>query len=374
MWSDKGRRQRGKPRITGKSVPRRRHTGDEGNHLELDPPVGGGVLSQLRLEAGVSIGGALAEAREQAGLSVFDVSQRTRIRETIIRGIEQDDYSACGGDFYARGHIRAIARTVGTDPAPLINEYDATQATPEELPTEDDFEPARPIRDPIRFRAPPWKAVAALAALILLVVILHYALDSAAKPTKSAASAAVSATRHHGKHGRSGHPSSSHSPSPRPSASPSGVVQDQLLAPVSASAFGPGGAGHGDNPQLARLAIDHSMRTAWQTDWYATPTFGGLQAGTGLLIDLGKQVTIASAKLTLGTVHGASIQLRTGNTATLAGLQPQATVTGAAGLTQISLPAPVQARYLLIWFTRLPADSAGTFQALLYNVAVYGSP
>ena len=73
----------------------------------------------------MGIGGALAEARSEAGLTITQVSERTRIRETIIRDIERDDYSACGGDFYARGHIRAIARVVGTDPVPLIEEYDA---------------------------------------------------------------------------------------------------------------------------------------------------------------------------------------------------------------------------------------------------------
>ena len=62
------------------------------------------------MEARVSVGETLAVARQRAGLSVAQVSERTRIRETIIRGIEDDDYSACGGDFYARGHIRAIAR------------------------------------------------------------------------------------------------------------------------------------------------------------------------------------------------------------------------------------------------------------------------
>jgi cytoskeletal protein RodZ len=39
----------------------------------------------------VSIGKALAEARRQAGLTLTQVSQQTRIRETIIRGIESDD-------------------------------------------------------------------------------------------------------------------------------------------------------------------------------------------------------------------------------------------------------------------------------------------
>ena len=60
----------------------------------------------------MSIGATLAKARLDAGLTVTQVSERTRIRETIIRGIEQDDYSACGGDFYARGHVRSIARVL----------------------------------------------------------------------------------------------------------------------------------------------------------------------------------------------------------------------------------------------------------------------
>ena len=74
----------------------------------------------------MSIGEVLTAARRQAGLTITQVSQRTRIRETIIRGIERDDFSACGGDFYARGHIRAIARAAGADPEPLIREYDSS--------------------------------------------------------------------------------------------------------------------------------------------------------------------------------------------------------------------------------------------------------
>ncbi len=82
----------------------------------------------------MSIGDTLAEARRQAGLTVAQVSDRTRIRETIIRGIEQNDFSACGGDFYARGHIRSVASVVGVDPAPLIREYDEAHGAPEADP------------------------------------------------------------------------------------------------------------------------------------------------------------------------------------------------------------------------------------------------
>src|SRR5437660_167772 len=77
---------------------------------------------------GVSIGEALTQARQRAGLTVAQVSQQTRIRATIIAGIEGDDYSACGGDCYARGHIRAIDRAIGTDPERLARDYDEQQA------------------------------------------------------------------------------------------------------------------------------------------------------------------------------------------------------------------------------------------------------
>ncbi len=75
----------------------------------------------------MSIGQVLIAARQRVGLTVREVSEDTRIRESIIRSIERDDFAGCGGDFYARGHIRAIARAVGADPRPLTEEYDTAQ-------------------------------------------------------------------------------------------------------------------------------------------------------------------------------------------------------------------------------------------------------
>ncbi|MBT2890600.1 RodZ family helix-turn-helix domain-containing protein, partial [Streptomyces sp. McG2] len=62
------------------------------------------------------IGRTLARARTEAGLGVDEVSAATRVRVPIIQAIEQDDFSRCGGDVYARGHIRTLARAVGIDP------------------------------------------------------------------------------------------------------------------------------------------------------------------------------------------------------------------------------------------------------------------
>jgi cytoskeletal protein RodZ len=134
----------------------------------------------------VTIGDALAAERRQAGLTITQVSQRTCIRETIIRGIEHDDFSACGGDFYARGHIRSIARAVGAEPEPLIREYDATQGAPEGITAADVFEPSTPIK--LRERRRPNWSLAMLVALAAIVGIATYHFLSG--PTKASPAAA----------------------------------------------------------------------------------------------------------------------------------------------------------------------------------------
>jgi cytoskeletal protein RodZ len=155
----------------------------------------------------VSIGASLADARRQAGLTVAQVSQQTRIRESIIRDIEQGDFAACGGDFYARGHIRSIAGAIGTDPAPLISEYDADHGPPHALRAADVFEPSRPIK--IRERRSPSLAMIVVVVLLAIIGFSAYHL----------------ATRGSGKHLASGtptsHPSVHPTPSPKPSPTPS---------------------------------------------------------------------------------------------------------------------------------------------------------
>jgi cytoskeletal protein RodZ len=114
----------------------------------------------------VSIGDTLAEARRQAGLTITQVSQQTRIRESIVRAIEQGDFSPCGGHFYARGHIRSIAEVVGVDPVPLIREYDE-EHPPGSMRASQIFEPATPIRirEPRNFHLGRVLAVALLAVI-----------------------------------------------------------------------------------------------------------------------------------------------------------------------------------------------------------------
>lgn len=74
------------------------------------------------------IGPQLAAARERLRLSVDQLAERTRIRPHVIESIEVDDFAPCGGDFYARGHLRTLARVVGIDVAPLLEAYDERYA------------------------------------------------------------------------------------------------------------------------------------------------------------------------------------------------------------------------------------------------------
>jgi len=75
------------------------------------------------------IGPELAAARTRVGLSVDELAERTRIRPHVIESIEVDDFAPCGGDFYARGHLRTLARVLGRDPGPLLEQFDRRYAT-----------------------------------------------------------------------------------------------------------------------------------------------------------------------------------------------------------------------------------------------------
>ncbi|MEW2545507.1 helix-turn-helix domain-containing protein [Streptomyces sp. NPDC047002] len=115
----------------------------------------------------VPLGQTLRQARLAAGLTIDEVSAATRVRAPIVRAIENDDFSRSGGDVYARGHLRMIAREVGLDPEPLVERFDAEHGgRPAPTPT-----PAAPLFEAERIRPerrrPNWTAamVAAIVAV-----------------------------------------------------------------------------------------------------------------------------------------------------------------------------------------------------------------
>jgi hypothetical protein len=290
-------------------------------------------------------------------MTVSEVSGSTRIREVIIRGIERDDFSACGGDFYARGHIRAIATAVGTDPRPLIEEYDSTRRV-QEIAAASVFAPVTPIKLRER-RGVNWTAVLSVFVLGALGFASYLFFTGGGHPAKAGV--------HHSR-------SHDHSPSAAGSTSPGAdsAAHGHALTPVSAAAFGPAGIGSGDDPADAPLAIDGIAGTAWHTSWYASANLGGLASGTGLLVDLGKPMAITLVRLRLGLPRGAHVVLRAGDSPTPASLKVVQSEAGAGGIVRLRPAAPYVARYLLVWFTRLPLNPNGSYFASIYGIRVYG--
>ncbi|MFJ3901152.1 helix-turn-helix domain-containing protein [Streptomyces sp. NPDC090025] len=120
-----------------------------------------------------SVGHVLRQARVAAGLTVEEVSASTRVRVPIVHAIEEGDFSRCGGDVYARGHVRTLARAVGLDPAPLIERYDAEHGgRPAPTPAAPLFEAERIRPEP---RRPNWTA-AMVAAIVAVVGFVGYSM------------------------------------------------------------------------------------------------------------------------------------------------------------------------------------------------------
>ncbi|MER6676329.1 helix-turn-helix domain-containing protein [Streptomyces sp. NPDC000983] len=183
-------------------------------------------------ESRTSVGRALQQARIAAGLTVDDVSNATRVRLPIVHAIEADDFAPCGGDVYARGHIRTLARAVGIDPGPLLAQYDADHGgRPAPTPAAPLFEAER-IR-PER-RGPNWTAamVAAIVAVVGFVGFTAFKGGDEGGAAQVADGATPSATK-----SATSKPKSEKPEAPEPEPSDSAIAaapQDKVTVRVSA--------------------------------------------------------------------------------------------------------------------------------------------
>ncbi len=130
------------------------------------------------------LGPELGAARRLLGLSLDQLAERTRIPARVIEAVERDDFAVCGGDFYARGHLRTLARVLGLDAAPLVAGYDEHYA--DRPPSATAPTAGRPVVLSAREPAPPrpsprWSVlVAAVMAVVLAWSVARLALDTPA--------------------------------------------------------------------------------------------------------------------------------------------------------------------------------------------------
>jgi hypothetical protein len=158
--------------------------------------------------------------------------------------------------------------------------------------------------------------------------------------------------------------------------------------PSSPVVLSPGSAdGFNETSANASMAIDNNRATAWDTQWYrGNPVFGGLKQGSGLILDMGKPVTLTSVDVQFGAIPGADVQIMLGNTArpqsqaTVSSFSTVATATNVAGEHLFQVTSKASGRYVLIWFTKLPPMAGSEhkrpadarYQAKIFNIIVRG--
>ena len=84
----------------------------------------------------MTLGKALVDARKSAGITIDQLSSKTNIRASLLSEFENNNFQNAGGDTYARGHLRSIARIVGANSEELLLQFDKEHA-----------QEARPIHD-----------------------------------------------------------------------------------------------------------------------------------------------------------------------------------------------------------------------------------
>ena len=106
----------------------------------------------------MNLGSLIAKAREGAALSIEDLAGATSIRPALLRDIESNDFSHCGGQTYARGHIRNIAKCLKADETEFLRIYEEEQAI-EKRTMHDLLAENNVMRKPATKRKVSWKSL-----------------------------------------------------------------------------------------------------------------------------------------------------------------------------------------------------------------------
>ena len=120
----------------------------------------------------MSLGSVIRQARIDAGLSIDDLSERTSIRAGLLKEIESDDFTKCGGETYARGHLRNIAPHIKMDSLLLLELYENEQSSQprriQEMLAENNV-----MTNPVDKKTISWKTLAgiSLSTLALLAAV-----------------------------------------------------------------------------------------------------------------------------------------------------------------------------------------------------------
>jgi cytoskeletal protein RodZ len=175
----------------------------------------------------MTLGEFLQKAREDAGLSVDELAHIVNLRPGLIRAMESNDFLPCGGDTYARGHIRNISQITGINSQELLAMYDAEHSVDSRsIHSQLVDNNAAAIRSENRKLS--WKVlVGASLSIVVLIAVAQFAIGTIDSEPTSTSMVTEEAT-----------PTQTPTPSPTASAAPtatSPTLNNELTLSIAAT-------------------------------------------------------------------------------------------------------------------------------------------
>lgn len=145
----------------------------------------------------MNLGEVLASARASSRLSLEDLAAMTSIRPGLLSEMEKNNFSQCGGDIYAKGHLRNIAPKIGLDAHRLVElynqEHSAENRTINEMLTENNVARVPHEKKNISWKVPAGFSIGILLVLaVVQIIIANVGSESPARPVVASASPSAS--------------------------------------------------------------------------------------------------------------------------------------------------------------------------------------
>jgi transcriptional regulator with XRE-family HTH domain len=103
--------------------------------LSLDSPATDAGVRMVVKEVSMpeTLGARLRQRREERGIALVTIAQQTKIKESLLEGLEKEDLSQWPSKLYRRAFVRAYARAIGLDPEVVVQEFLQAHPDPPEV-------------------------------------------------------------------------------------------------------------------------------------------------------------------------------------------------------------------------------------------------
>jgi cytoskeletal protein RodZ len=142
----------------------------------------------------MTLGQVIRDARIAARLSIEELSESTSVRIGLLTEMENNNFVHCGGDTYARGHLRNIANKVGVDPNVFIKLYNEEHSL-ENRAIGDLLVENNVMSVPVEKKSISWKVPAAFSLSVLFLFgVVQIGMSNQSSDSQPVAAASATPT------------------------------------------------------------------------------------------------------------------------------------------------------------------------------------